>query len=73
MQQTGRNPLAQLHNSNGSWMPMTKRASTLQTNGAKIAVNPEENVRGHTKRIEDWIESSQNLMREYKKEIEMLR
>ena len=45
----------------------------LRQNGAKIAVSPEENVRGHVKRIEDWIDQGQTALREYKKEIEMLR
>ena len=70
----GKMPLALLHNSNGSWMPMPKRTNnTLRENGAKIAASEEENVRGHVKRIEEWISMGQTSLREYKKEIEMLR
>eukprot|EP00354_Favella_ehrenbergii_P001365 CAMPEP_0170452516 /NCGR_PEP_ID=MMETSP0123-20130129/1385_1 /TAXON_ID=182087 /ORGANISM="Favella ehrenbergii, Strain Fehren 1" /LENGTH=77 /DNA_ID=CAMNT_0010714541 /DNA_START=1 /DNA_END=234 /DNA_ORIENTATION=+ len=47
--------------------------ATLRQNGAKIAISPEDSVRGHVKRIEDWIGAGQQTLREYKKEIEMLR
>ena len=30
-------------------------------------------MRGQTKRVEDWIESAQQALRDYKKEIELLR
>lgn len=77
-QETFRNPLALLNNSNGSWMPMPappKRSTNpaLRNNGAKIAISMEENVRGQVKRIEDRIELGRTTLREYKKEIEMLR
>ena len=52
---------------------MPKRSSTLRNNGAKIAISQEENVRGHVKRVEDCIEVGRTTLREYKKEIEMLR
>ena len=46
---------------------------TLRQNGAKIAIDPQDSVRGHVKRIEEWIGEGQVTLREYKKEIEMLR
>ena len=52
---------------------MPKPNSTLRDSGAKIALSAEENVRSHVKRIEDLIETGQTTLREYKKEIEMLR
>ena len=50
-----------------------RNSTTLRQNGAKIVIAPEDNVRGHVKRIEDWIEAGSVSLREYKKEIEMLR
>ena len=42
MLRNGKMPLALLHNSNGSWMPMPKRTNnTLRENGAKIAASEE--------------------------------
>ena len=49
------------------------RNNTLRQNGAKIAIDPAESVRGQVKRIEEWIGEGQQTLREYKKEIEMLR
>ena len=47
--------------------------TTLRANGAKIAIPQEENVKGQVKRVEEWIGDAQVSLREYKKEIEMLR
>ena len=38
-----------------------------------MVIHQDESVRGSIKRCEDWIENSQQLLREYKKEIELLR
>ena len=57
------------------------KAATMMPNGShstrfnqsKQQIAPEDSVRSQIKRVEDWIESSQSELREYKKEIEMLR
>ena len=60
--------------SNASSKRVSPRANTtLRLNGAKIAVPVEESVKGQVKRVEEWILESQTVLREYKKEIEMLR
>ena len=46
---------------------------TLRANGAKIATENSESCRGQVKRVEEWIATAQTALREYKKEIEMLR
>ena len=61
-----------------SYASMNRRTSprnntTLRANGAKIAIPQEENVKGQVKRVEEWIGDAQVSLREYKKEIEMLR
>ena len=69
-----------MYNSNASAFRSQKRnisprsmGGTLRANGAKIAIPVEENVKSHVKRVEDWIGDAQQSLREYKKEIEMLR
>ena len=47
--------------------------STLRANGAKIATDSSDNCRAGVKRVEEWIGEGQTSLREYKKEIEMLR
>ena len=47
--------------------------STLRANGAKIAIPGDESVKGHIRRVEEWIGEAQQALREYKKEIELLR
>ena len=44
-----------------------------QRSPIRIADPGDNSVRGSTKRVEDWIEASQQMLRDYKKEIEMLR
>ena len=41
--------------------------------GAKNQIGQDDSVRGQIKRVEDWIVTSSAALREYKKEIEMLR
>ena len=61
-------------NASASMRRISPRANhTLRQNGAKIATPVDESVKGHCKKVEDWIESAQVALREYKKEIEMLR
>ena len=47
--------------------------NTLRMNQSKQQINHEDSVRGQIKRVEDWIEESQMQLRDYKKEIELLR
>ena len=47
--------------------------ATLRANGAKIAIPGDESVKGQIKRVEEWINEAQLALREYKKEIELLR
>ena len=42
-------------------------------NMSKQSINAEDSVRGSAKRVEQWIEESQQALREYKKEVELLR
>ena len=42
-------------------------------NNAKLGVANDDSVRSNVKRVEEWIVTSQQALREYKKEIEMLR
>ena len=42
-------------------------------NQSKQNIAHEDSVRGHIRRVEDWIEKSQVELRDYKKEIELLR
>ena len=46
---------------------------TMRMNQSKQNIAYEDSVRGHIRRVEDWIEQSSVEMRDYKKEIEMLR
>ena len=52
---------------------MLLTTKTGRANGAKLQSSNEDSVRTHIKRVEDWIETSQQVLREYKKEIELLR
>ena len=47
--------------------------ATLRQNGAKIVTTSEDSVKGQVKKVEEWIGLAQSSLREYKKEIEMLR
>ena len=51
----------------------TRSNRTLRANGAKIATDSQDSCRGQVKRVEEWIAAAQQALREYKKEIEMLR
>ena len=66
------------HNSNASSSGFRSKISprnnqTLRQNGAKIVPDAGDSVKGQIKRVEDWIGLAQQTLREYKKEIEMLR
>mmetsp|Transcript_37089 Transcript_37089/g.48733 ORF Transcript_37089/g.48733 Transcript_37089/m.48733 type:complete len:85 (+) Transcript_37089:150-404(+) len=45
----------------------------MRMNQSKQVIAPEDSVRGQIKRVEDWINESQLSLRDYKKEIELLR
>ena len=47
--------------------------TTDKLNGAKLQIANDDSVRGRCKQVHDYIEVAQCAMREYKKEIEMLR
>ena len=53
--------------------PARSNNQTLRANGAKIVVEGADNCRAGVKRVEEWIGEGQTSLREYKKEIEMLR
>ena len=51
----------------------TNTSQVIRPNNAKLGVANDDSVRGNVKRVEEWIAISQQALREYKKEIEMLR
>ena len=52
---------------------MSQANPSMRQNQSKQVINHEDSVRGQIKRVEDWIEESRLILRDYKKEIEMLR
>ena len=67
---------ATISNASGSFrrgVVSPRNNQTLRSNGAKIVIDAGESVKGHVRRVEDWISEAQQAMREYKKEIELLR
>ena len=52
---------------------MQAAGKTSPSNGAKLHINNDDSVRGRCKQLTDLLESAQQSMREYKKEVEMLR
>ena len=52
---------------------MSQANASMRQNQSKQVINHEDSVRGQIKRVEDWIEESRLILRDYKKEIEMLR
>ena len=52
---------------------MSQANPSMRQNQSKQVINHEDSVRGQIKRVEDWIEESRLMLRDYKKEIEMLR
>ena len=52
---------------------MSAANPSMRQNQSKQVINHEDSVRGQIKRVEDWIEESRLILRDYKKEIEMLR
>ena len=52
---------------------MSQANPSMRQNQSKQVINHEDSVRGQIKRVEEWIEESRLILRDYKKEIEMLR